>query len=77
MVFVFIKLNRAEIACVRAIASATRSLELFLSQAQRSPQLCILALPPDMGFSELATFMGEHFAKVCVCSSEHDAWEGW
>lgn len=33
-------------------------------QAERTEQLCVLALPPDMGFPEFCTFMGSHFAKV-------------
>lgn len=34
------------------------------SQAGRSEQLCILALPADMGFAELCTFMGAYFQHV-------------
>ncbi|KAL6771738.1 hypothetical protein ACKKBG_A27625 [Auxenochlorella protothecoides x Auxenochlorella symbiontica] len=30
----------------------------------RGPRLCILALPQDMGFAELSTFMGPHFSKA-------------
>ncbi|KAL4855291.1 BRCA1-associated protein [Chlorella vulgaris] len=32
--------------------------------AGRNPQLCILALPADMGFAELCTFMGAYFQHV-------------
>eukprot|EP00887_Chlorella_sp_A99_P007070 scaffold2.g7070.t1 len=31
---------------------------------ERQPQLCILALPPDMGFSELCAFMGAYFRQA-------------
>ena len=33
-------------------------------QPDRTEQLCILALPSDMGFSELCTFMGAYFQHV-------------
>lgn len=33
---------------------------------ERKPQLCILALPPDMGFAELCAFMGAYFQLVSL-----------
>lgn len=40
-----------------------------LPQPGRNEQLCILALPADMGFAELCTFMGAYFERVRA--------EGW
>lgn len=38
------------------------------AQAGRNEQLCILALPADMGFAELCTFLGGYFPKVLALS---------
>lgn len=38
-------------------------------QPGRTAQLCILALPADMGFAELCAFMGAYFQHVSALNS--------
>jgi len=51
-------------ACLESSQSQLMSGTSSVLPADRSEHLCVLSLPPDMGFPEFCTFLGAYFDRV-------------